>query len=93
MQGESGLGTNLGKHSEELLFTLKRYLAMHSLAKVADGAEGPLQGVEVVHLLQTDDVGLVSDQLLQYPPPPHSPAQRLGRTLHKLVALYGFFLE
>ena len=63
-------------------------ISLHSLAKVADGAQGPLQGVEVVHLLEADDVGLVSDQLLQYPPPPHGPAQRLGWALHKLVALY-----
>ena len=66
---------------------------MHSLAKVADGAQGPLQGVEVVHLLQADDVGLVSDQLLQYPPPPHSPAQSLSRALHKLVTLICGFLK
>ena len=58
-----------------------------SLAQVAYGAQGPLQGVEVVHLLQTDDVRLVSDELLQDPPPPHSPAQGLGRALHKLVPL------
>ena len=90
MQGESGLGTNLRKHRWEKV--LKRYLAMHSLAKVADGAQGPLQGVEVVHLLETDDVWLVSNQLLQYPPPPDVPAQSLGRALHKLVALYFFIM-
>ena len=38
-------------------------------AGVTHGAEGPLQEVEVVHLLQADDVGVLGQELLQDPPP------------------------
>ena len=60
---------------------------LYLLARVADGAESPLQGIEVIHLLETDDVGLVPDELLQDPPPPHGPAERLTGTGHKVVTL------
>ena len=57
----------------------------YSPAGVADAGEGGGNEGEVVHLLQTDHVRLVDDDLLQDPPPPAGPVQGPGVRQLKLV--------
>ena len=58
-----------------------RSTTQNSLPDVADGAERPLERAEVVHLLETDHVRRVPQQLLQYPPPPARVTCHVSREL------------